>query len=200
MRTHFICLNIQAIQDCYKTLVMTCSYSYFDIYDVYLKKLESIFIDRMLYPDIPFPLYTKISDYITDTNEYKGLLVFDSIRYHKGEILKELMQALPASNKQIGYFVVPEMGEFIPDGWAINQLVVIHIDSNTELDRFEKKLITTIDWILNKHKTEIEETGLNMMDKVLFSKKPRVSKKIYVDKSPNFIRRSITFSLTYCSC
>ena len=173
--------------------------------------------------------------YIRDTLRYRGLLIYDVETYDTGIYLRGMFSlnnnnisipvygdySIPSSNinyiKNVGFFIIPIAGQLFIDGHTARQTIVINIDSNKETDPSGVKHVRLISWIMQNHKTVIENVNLDLGNMPITDRqivdRPVVHARTTLVSSPsskvtgdnpedggglNYVRRSIVINLWYC--
>ena len=177
---------------------MTCEYKIYEIFDNFLRDVEqNIFLSS----DFPYPVYNNVNNFINDnTNEYKGLLIYDIIKYYSGELIKQIRDNY---NIYPDFFIVVEYGNInIRDNIEYYQTLLISVDSYYPKDRFGTKQLQIINHIVNKYRYLYEKNGFKLpsSDLTIYTKLFSISNVIVNDKYNQYFRRTITFWLRYCMC
>jgi len=178
-------------------MATNCEYLIYDIFDKFLRDIEqNIFLSSYS----PYPVYNNIEDFINDTtSEYKGLLIYDVIKYYLGDIIKEIRD-----NYDIypDFFIIVEYGDIqIRNNFEYYQNLLISVDSYYSRDKYGTKQLKIINYIVNRYRELYEKSsGYYISGVNIYTKLFKISNIIINEKYNQYFRRSINFWIRYCVC
>ena len=179
---------------------MSCGYNYGLIFQEYGSSIRELLLNDNTKPNVVYESKPE-----TPQETYYGLLVWQAQKYYN-IISPDNNDAQGADEyaNDVGFFIIPEFGDvsIIPN-LEYKQIVAIPFDSNTDpdYDPYGIKIITFIDWFINKHAELIERINYVLSDDTrLFSHLSHISKPIYDTGSSLLVRRSVLITLRYCKC
>lgn len=169
---------------------MNCKINIEDLYKEIGRMIEDIIIYNL---DFPYKCYLDINNYRNDViNDYKGLLIWETNKYYKIELLNNLESA------NVGFFIIPEFSNINVNFYQEYSLTLdLIVLSNIEKDRFSYNLMIMTDYIVNKIKDEVKN---NLNPDGIYIRKIDVSKPILDGNYSSFVKRNILITFIKCIC
>lgn len=169
---------------------MNCKINVDDLYRDIGKLIEDIIVYNN---NFPFKCYLDVQDYLSDNiNWYKGLLIWESNKYYKTELLNNL------ESGDVGFFIIPEFSDIdVLFYQEYSMTISIMILTNVEKDRFSSNLMIMSDYIINKIKDEFKIT---MNSQGIYIKRINISKVIPDNNYSSFYKRTLLITISKCIC
>jgi len=172
---------------------MTCGYNVEGLFNDFLSRVDRYVIRSS---NSPYPVYSTVDEYLSSDSDFKGLVVWDTIRYYAGDIIKTLRDDY---NTYVDFYVIPELGQIqIRDNIEFYAVFTISVDVLYQKDRFGQKQLRYINFVINEYRNRFEHGDIYIGGIKIFTKFMNMSKQITNDKFNQYVRRTLTFWIRYC--
>lgn len=179
-----------------------------------LAPTSGTFEPTIIQADTPnaFPVYETREEYDADTtNTYKGILVWNALKYYASMVDPE--DRVDSYYANAGFYVVPSFGDVvIVPNVEYKQLLAITFDSNADIDfdpygskitKFISVFINNVNVTLEKYVTSgnnnVSPFWIDEQNRPLYVRVSRISKAQPVPDT-TFERRIVMIELRYCHC